>query len=387
MPLYRDQNGGGEIKAVVLAGGRDSAGKKMEQKKTSFFGRIGEFLKTDKTIKIVGLAVLGLAGIYLAINLSRTALPIVSPAPPEYYKASECRENYAVSGNALSVSPQVSLPMAESGGGISGLFSFRNAASLADDDGGGAGGTAENYETAEYHIDYESRDLKKTCNAIGGLKPRSEGVFENAVESDKYCRYTFKVQRARVEEILGFLKGLNPKDVTENIYTIRERLEDYTGQIDILEKKLAVIEDTLDRANTAYDGVSELATEKSDAETLSKVINNKINTIKQLTQERLNTAAQLEQLRRSKLMQTDKLDYTYFNVYARDNSYFDWQGIKDSWQAVVKNTVGGFNRIAQNISVNLVIFLLDILQYAIYGMVLLIAAKYFWKAAKSIWKK
>ena len=387
MPLYRDQNGGGEIKAVVLAGGRDSAGKKMEQKKTSFFGRIGEFLKTDKTIKIVGLAVLALAGIYLAINLSRTALPIVSPATPEYYKAPEYREDYAASDNSLSVLSQMPLPTAESGGEISGLFSFRNAASLADDDGGGAGGTAENYETAEYHIDYESRDLKKTCNAIGGLKPRSEVVFENAVESDKYCRYTFKVQRARVEEILGFLKGLNPKDVTENIYTIQERLEDYTGQIDILEKKLAVIDDTLNRANAAYDEVSGLATEQNDAETLSKVINNKINTIKQLTQERLNTAAQLEQLRRSKSLQADKLDYTYFNVYARDNSYVDWQNIKDSWQAAVKNAIGGLNRIAQSVSVNLAVFLLEILQYAIYGAVLLIAARYFWKAAKAIWKK
>jgi hypothetical protein len=186
---------------------------------------------------------------------------------------------------------------------------------------------------------------------------------------------------------LGFLKSLNPKDVTENIYTIQERLEDHTGQIDILEKKLAVIDDTLNRANAAYDEVSELATEQNDAETLSKVINNKINTIKQLTQERLNTAAQLEQLRRSKSLQADKLDYTYFNVYARDNSYVDWQNIKDSWQAAAKNAIGGLNRIAQSVSVNLAVFLLEILQYAIYGAVLLIAARYFWKAAKAIWKK
>ena len=364
----------------------------MEQKKTNFLKKIGEFFKTNKMAKIAGLAVLGLAGIYLVINLPMVALPAVPSVTPGYYplseyKSSEYGGDYVSSGEYdTSASALTELPIEKSGGGIFNLFSARNAASLADD-GAGAGGVAENYETAEYLINYESRDLKKTCNAVGELKPRPEVVFENAVESDKYCRYTFKVQRARAEEILGFLKGLDPKDVTENIYTIQERLEDYTGQIDILEKKLAVVDDTLNRANAAYDEVSGLATEQNDAETLSKVINNKINTIKQLTQERLNTAAQLEQLRRSKSLQADKLDYTYFNVYARDNSYVDWQNIKDSWQAAAKNAIGGLNRIAQSVSVNLAVFLLEILQYAIYGAVLLIAARYFWKAAKAIWKK
>lgn len=367
----------------------------MEQKKakTGFLKKIGEFFKNNKPAKVAGLAVLGLTGIYLVINLPRMALPVVLPAMPGYYPSSEYKssgygDDYAFSEkyNSVPLASSMELPM-ESGGGISGLFSARNAAGLADDGGGIAGDAAENYETAEYRVNYESRDLEKTCAAVGGLKPRPEVIFENAVESDEYCRYTFKVQRAKAEEILGFLKGLGPKDVTENIYTIQERLEDYTGQIDILEKKLAVIDDTLNRANAAYDEVSGLATEQNDAETLSKVINNKINTIKQLTQERLNTAAQLEQLRRSKSLQADKLDYTYFNVYARDNSYIDWQNVKDSWQTAVKNAVGGLNRIIQSISVNLAIFLLEILQYAIYGAVLLIAAKYFWKAAKAIWKK
>jgi len=368
-----------------------TAGKKMEQKKakTSFLKKIGEFFKNNKPAKVAGLAVLGLAGIYLAVNFLRTAPLIVPHTAPEYYKSSEYGGNYASSGeyDTFASALQTESPMETAAGGMLGLFSARNAASLADDGGGTAGDAAENYETAEYRVNYESRDLEKTCAAVGGLKPRPEVIFENAVESDEYCRSTFKVQRAKAEEILGFLKGLGPKDVTENIYTIQERLEDYTGQIDILEKKLAVIDDTLNRANAAYDEVSGLATEQNDAETLSKVINNKINTIKQLTQERLNTAAQLEQLRRSKSLQADKLDYTYFNVYARDNSYFDWRDVKDSWQTAVKNAVGGLNRIVQSISVNLAVFLLEILQYAIYGAVLLIAAKYFWKAAKAIWKK
>ncbi len=379
--------------AVALTGGYPNTGKKMEQKKTNFFKKIGKFFKTNKTAKIAGLAVLGLASIYLLINLPRVALPILPPAAPGYYPLSEYKssgyENSYASSEKYDISApslQMALPM-EGGGGISGLFSTRNAASLADNGDSGAGGAAENYETAEYHINYESRDLKKNCAAVGGLKPRPEVIFENAVESDKYCRYSFKVRRDKAGEILDFLKGLDPKDVTENIYTIQERLEDYTGQIDILEKKLAVIDDTLNRANAAYDGVSEMATEQNDAETLSKVINNKINTIKQLTQERLNTVAQLEQLRRAKSLQADKLDYTYFNVYARDNSYVDWKNIKDSWQAAVKNAIGGLSRIAQSVSVNLAVFLLEILQYAIYGAVLLVAAKYFWKAAKAIWKK
>ncbi|MDX9893171.1 MAG: hypothetical protein RB292_02040 [Patescibacteria group bacterium] len=276
----------------------------------------------------------------------------------------------------------------KSAGGTAGL-SLRNVASPSVPSAGDivAGNDAEEFEVTEYGATVETRRLADTCQKIVDLKSRSDVIFENANEYEKSCNYTFKVKRDSVSEIIGVIESLNPKELNQNTYTIKNLVEDYTGEVEILEKKMASIEETLANAVAAYDDITILATRTQDVESLAKIIDSKINIIERLTQERINVNAQLERLQRAKSEQLDRLDYTYFNVYIFENKFVDPQDLKDSWKNEIKSFVRDVNKVAQDITINLAVVLLWALQYVLYFFIALVIVKYGWQLAKYIWKR
>ena len=258
---------------------------------------------------------------------------------------------------------------------------------MSYDNSTSAPANAQQYEATDYDVSYSTAHYKNTCAAIVGLKSRENVVFESSGEYNNYCEYVFKVKREQASDILDFLKGLKPKELATRTYTIQYQVQDFTSQISILQDKLASIDDTLGKATAAYDEVSTLATKEKDVDSLAGVINSKINTIQQLTQERIDINSQLDLIQRTKADQLDKVDYTYFNVTVSDNSWFVWQDIKDSWNSAIKYSISNVNQMLQNLSVNLVVFLFTIAQYLVYGLILLIVAKYGWKLVKNIWQQ
>src|SRR3989339_375383 len=178
------------------------------------------------------------------------------------------------------------------------------------------------------------------------LKPREDVIFENASEYEKNCNYSFKVKRDSVKEILSIIESLDPKELNENTYTIKRLIEDYTSELEILQKKLNSIEETLNNAINAYDDITELATKTRDVENLAKIIDRKIRIIERLTQERININSQLERLNRSKAEQLDRLEYTYFRVYVFENKFIDREDLKDSWKTAMKSFVRDINKIS-----------------------------------------
>ncbi|MFA5021741.1 MAG: hypothetical protein WC508_01525 [Patescibacteria group bacterium] len=249
------------------------------------------------------------------------------------------------------------------------------------------GDEAEEFEVTEYNSLIKTRQLKKDCAVFIDLKAKDYVIFENATQSEKNCYYTFKVKNVQAEEILGVIKSLNPKDLSQNTYTIKKLVDDYTGQLEILEKKKQSINETLDSAIKSYDEITALATRTQDAASLAKIIDSKINIIERLTQERINVNEQIDLLSRSKSEQLDRLEYTYFYVSLIEDKYVDLISLKESWQAAIKEFVRDINRVAQDITVNLVVVLFYLLQYAIYFFIALIVVKYGWQLAKYIWKK
>jgi len=255
------------------------------------------------------------------------------------------------------------------------------------DNGITAGDDSEEFEVTQYSANIETRRLEETCGKISSLKSRDDVIFENSYEYEKSCNYIFKVKKDSVEGVLVVINDLDPKELNENTYTIKRLVDDYTSEVEILEKKMQSIEETLAGAVKAYDDVTQLATKTQDVESLAKIIDSKINIIEKLTQARINTGAELERLERAKSQQLDQLDYTYFNVYILENKFIDGQNLKDSWKAAVKSFVNDVNKVFQDITVNLVVVLLLILQYAIYLFIILIVAKYAWRLAKGIWAR
>jgi hypothetical protein len=252
---------------------------------------------------------------------------------------------------------------------------------------GAMGDDAEEFEVTEYTATIETRHLEEACPVITNLKAKEYVVFESANEYDSGCNYTFKVKKDNVAEILDIVKGMNPKELSESTYTIKKLVDDFTSEIEILEKKLSSIDVTLTKAVSAYDSVTALAVSVQDVESLAKIIDSKINLIERLTQERIDINSQLERIERSKAEQLDRLEYTYFYVNIFENKFVDGSALKDSWKLTIKEFVYNTNQFVQDITVNLVVFLFILLQYIVYLLILLFVAKYGWQFIKYIWKK
>lgn len=249
------------------------------------------------------------------------------------------------------------------------------------------GTDAEDFEVKDYNATIESRNKDADCAEIMKLKKATYVIFENANDYDRGCNYTFKVEHAHVDEVLAVIKALDPKNLSESVYTIKQQLDDYTSEADILKLKLGSIDATLVSAVKAYDEITALAIKTQNSDSLAKIIDSRINLIERLTNERINVATQLERLSRSKGDQLDRLKYTYFNVSVSENKYVDGQVIRDSWKFAVKGFVYDMNSAIQGITINLISFVLTMLQYAIYFFILVMSLKYLWKGVKFIWNK
>ncbi len=333
-------------------------------------------------LKAVGVGVLGLIALVFVFSiLNSTVRPIlqqgisaVAPSMmPSYggamgYAESDASYNYYDKGDALTLSA-------------------RNIMPYPPQSTGTVGSDAEEYEVTDYSASIETRDGEKTCGAVAGLKARSYVIFESANESDKSCSYSFKVEHKRVGEVLTFIKGLDPKDLSENTYTIKRQIDDFTSEEEILTKKLASIDETLTNSIRAYNEITTLATGSQNVDALAKIIDSRLQLLERLTQERININAQLERLSRSKAEQLDRLEYTYFNVYVYENKFVDFESIKDSWQQAIQSFFQTVNKAFQDATVNLIALLISTIPFILYLIILLIAAKYGWRFARRIWEK
>ena len=248
------------------------------------------------------------------------------------------------------------------------------------------GDDAENYETSSYRVKIETRNLKNDCDSIFSLKAKDYIIFENSNEGKRFCNFRFKVKKDNVSEVLALLKSLKPKELNENIETIKKQIENFISEEDILKKKLQVIDNTLSNAISSYDELSRLATKMKDANSLASVIEGKIRIIERLSQEKINISARLERIGKSKAESLDRLEYVYFNVDVYENKYIDLDNIKESWKNSIKSFVQDINKILQNLSLGLIMLLIYILEYSLALILIIFVAKYIWKLLKKIWQ-
>lgn len=252
--------------------------------------------------------------------------------------------------------------------------------------GGSVGTDAEEFEVTEYAAHIRTGNLDRTCLVIEDLKPRSDVIFENANRYDRGCSYTFKVKNESADEVLAVIKSLKPKTLEENTTTIRPIIDDYVSEVEILEKKLASVEETLTSAMQAYDEVSVLATRTQNVESLASIIDSKVKLIERLAQERITIKERIDWLNKSEADQLDRLNFTFFSVNVSEFLLFDLKAIKDSWTSEFQSFVREFNDVLQDVTINLAEFLLRLIQAALYFLIALFILKYGWRLTKRIWK-
>jgi hypothetical protein len=249
------------------------------------------------------------------------------------------------------------------------------------------GSDAEDFEVKEYNATIKTRKFEKTCSTISDLKNKEYVIFQNSQKYNTNCNYSFKVANKNLDEILAIVNSLKPENISENKYTIKQVVSDYTNEVDLLNKKIESIDDTLNNAVKAYDDITKLATQTRDVENLAKIITSKIDIIERLTMERMKINSQLDRIERSKSQELDRLEYSYFNVNIIENKFVDTVSIKNSWQRSIKNFVMDLNQTLQDVTINLATFLFRGIQIALYLFILLLVIKHGWKFTKRIWKK
>lgn len=354
-----------------------------------------------KKFDLTPMKLLKLSGVLLAALLVLSiAMQFVGPsirlAIPQGLPGMDGAGGYAV-GSAPSPSGyyggdyDMAYTKEESVGYSSGMatLSSRNAASIMPIPPAmpTSGNNAEDYEVTEYSASIETRKKDETCAAFTELKAKSYVIFESSNDYDRGCSHRFKVEHKRVDEVLAWINDFDPKNLSENSYTIKRQIDDYTSEEEVLLKKRTSIDETLRSATAAYDEVTRLATQSRDASSLAQIIDSRVQIIERLTQERININTQLDRLARAKADQIDRLEYTYFQVDVFENKYIDTEMIKESWKQSLRDVVHVINDALQGVTINLLALFFVVIQYALYALILLVIAKYGWALALYIWKR
>lgn len=250
-----------------------------------------------------------------------------------------------------------------------------------------SGFDAEEFEIEEYNAYIETRNKEEDCEKVLALKSRADIIFQSSREFDNGCNFRFKTTKDEESRVIELLQSLNPENLSENTYSIKNTIEDFTSKEEILRNKQDTIEKTLSDAVAAYDEITRIARSSQNADALANVIDSKIRTIERLTNEQISVSTQLDQLLRNKAEQLERLEFTYFYVSITESKYVDGDEIKSTWKMAIQQFVREVNYLVQDLTVGLVAFILMVMQYAIYLLIILFVAKFGWKFSKYIWQK
>lgn len=344
----------------------------------TFFDQIN--LKPQFIMKIAGLVVLVVLVLVFIIRLLGSSFFAV----PTMWQS---RVDGSGTVSVYPSNPMMGAPVAKESAPFAPPMPSLSVQNLGVQDNVVPGSDAELFEATRYTAQIETRTLRRTCDAITELKPLEYVVFESVNESDHFCAYTFKVEKEHLDDVLARIKSLHPRELNEGVVTIKRELDDFTSEREILEKKRAALEKTMEDAIRSYDGIADVATRAQDVSSLAKVIDSKLQMIERLTNERISINAQLERLDRARSESLDQVEYAMFQVNIYETRFVDGEQLKDSWKAAIQAYVLDLNRIIQDVTIGLAVGIFFVAQYILYGFLLLIVGKYVWKAATYLWKK
>ncbi len=249
------------------------------------------------------------------------------------------------------------------------------------------GTDAESFEVSEYYVSVETRDRKRDCDTLLALKGREDVIFENVSESEYGCNAYFKVKRESVDSVLAYLDELDPRDINESTYTIKREVGEYETRIEILEKKLASLDEALTSALKSYEEVEAIARRSGDVSALAQVTESKVTIIERITTSRLEVVAELDRLSQAKADSLERMDFVYFSVNIYENDWVKGDDLKDSWVASLQELVRDFNGFLQDLSIGFVQFIFVVIKYALYASVLFLIARPIIRKGRALWRK
>ena len=326
--------------------------------------------------KVIGVGLLGIVALTIAVSLIGFSLKTILGISSQSYRSYDLG-GYAPTMEMASDDFYYDEEVAK-------MVSTNLA--IAPEPDYSTGTDAEDYEVTTYNGTIRTRKLDKVCGTIEALKSKDYVIFEDSNKNEDNCYYRFKVNKDNAAEIVKVIEDLDPETLNVNIQSIKNVVEGVESEIDILKKKLASIEETLENAQASYDEISKLATSQRDAETLAKVIDSKLNLIERLTEQKLSVKTQIDRYNKSMADQLDRLNFTFFNINVYKDLIFDWKEIKDDWRYQTQELVRDINEVFQGITLKLVTFLLKFIQATLFLFVSIFLLKFVWSGIKRIWK-
>ena len=242
------------------------------------------------------------------------------------------------------------------------------------------------YDAISYNATIRTRKLDEVCDGIEIWKPLEYVVFEYANRNEQQCAYRFKATHENADAVLQTLQELDPDVLNTNIETTKKQQVRYDGQLEILLRKQALLETTLNDSVLAYDELVELAKDTEEVEVLSKVIDSKLQQIERLTRDRIALASQLQSLSRTMTDLQDRVQFVYFDVRIYKDKVVDGDVIADSWKGAMKGFVRDVNMFMQSITLGLLLNLLALAQVLLYLAFGLVLVKYGWRIVRAFWK-
>ena len=249
-----------------------------------------------------------------------------------------------------------------------------------------AGNDAQAYEATDYDASIRTRSLARACDSIDTLKTNGAVVFMRAERNDQNCFYSFKVEKERVEGVVEHIDALSPDTFTKRTETIAKTVRDYSGELSALEERMVSLTASLESAEEAYDELVAFAVENGDADALARAIQNKIAFIDRLTQEKLALEHERERMTRAKDDELDRLVYTYFTVSVVEDRIVDLRGMAETWKQSLKDMVAMVNHVLMGVTIGLIGYLFLLAQFALYGFILLVIAKFGWRLVRRVWE-
>ncbi len=190
---------------------------------------------------------------------------------------------------------------------------------------------AEKYERTGYSASYETRRFDQTCDVIEGLKPLDYVLFDSANRSERSCWYQFRVESDKSEEVLAKLKELKPADLSVDVQSVAQSIENSADRIEALKRQRAAIVATLAQAEAAYDDAIR-AVRGTGVGSLGALVTDKLATIERLTNSRLSLDERISALEEGKKDTIDDTTYAHFSVSVARVVVVDWESIGDAWR-------------------------------------------------------
>jgi len=159
---------------------------------------------------------------------------------------------------------------------------------------------ATEFEIKKYEIKYSTNETAKLQQEIETLRSKDYLFFDKYDKSKSRSFYIIKVDKDHADEILNFFKSLKPKDIHLYVENIKKSIESSIDKEKLLKDKLTKLEKILSDANKQYSALSILAKKQNNIDSLTKLIDLKVNTLDRLTKEKSTILTQINTISKSK---------------------------------------------------------------------------------------